>query len=53
MSIPAIIFIVIYLADQFYLAHKHGQQQEGKYSFWVGLFAKLIMVALLIWGGFF
>jgi len=52
MSIPAIILIVIYSIDTLYAAHMHGEDAP-KINFWTSIFAKGLILGLLLWGGFF
>lgn len=52
MTAPAIIIIILYSIDQFFVAYQHGNE-KGKYNFWESLIAKSIFIGLLLWGGFF
>jgi LPXTG-motif cell wall-anchored protein len=50
---PQIILCVLYCLSLGVNLAKHGQPKTGKESFWTGLIAIIIVVTLLIWGGFF
>lgn len=53
LGIPQIIMCILYATNLGIYAVKHGEPREGDYSFWAGLIATGINVALLKWGGFF
>lgn len=53
LGAPQIIVLVIYIISLGIHMAKHGEPQNTKYNFWVGLFSTAINIALLWWGGFF
>ena len=52
MHTPQIIYIVLQVLGLGLSMAKHGQPQKP-YDFWISLTASVIMLSLLIWGGFF
>lgn len=53
ISVPALALIILYSIVLGCNMILHGQQKEGKYSFWTCLASISVEVALLWLGGFF
>lgn len=52
MKTPQIILLVIMGAGLLLSAHDHGKPRSDN-NFWVSMISGLIIIGLLIWGGFF
>jgi len=52
MKTPQIIVLVIYVINLLVSANRHGKPRTPD-NFWTDLVALIIMVGLLLWGGFF
>lgn len=50
---PQIIYLSIAFIGLLYSAHKHGTPKDGKNNFWIQLFATIIGLVILYFGGFF
>lgn len=50
---PQMIYIILAAMSLGINLVRHGQDKEGKESFWVHLIAATITFSLLYWGGFF
>ena len=53
MGIPQIILLSLYGIVLLIRANTHGQLRTGKYNFWYTLIDVVLVIGLLIWGGFF
>lgn len=51
--IPQIIYIIVASANLVIDRYRHGKVDERPYNAYFGVFAMLLEVALLYWGGFF
>lgn len=53
MGLPQILLLIIYAGSLgMHLAY-HGKCEVRTYSFWKALFNFMVIMGLLIWGGFF
>lgn len=52
MHAPQIIYLVLVFIGLMIAAREHGKPRVPS-SFWITLIAALIVMSLLIWGGFF
>lgn len=48
---PQITYILIVVVGMLYAAHSHGR--EERQNFWHSVIGTGIVVAILVWGGFF
>ena len=53
MKTPQVITLCLYGASLGLSLAKHGKPREGTESFWISLFATVMQLGLLWWGGFF
>lgn len=51
--LPQIIYLTLVLTSLFLTANMHNKPRKGKYNFFATLVAKIILLLLLYWGGFF
>lgn len=51
--IPQIIFVALMIKGTLDHAEKNGQPKTGKYDLTSAIFADIILIGLLYWGGFF
>lgn len=53
MGIPQILMIVLISINLLLAAKDHGKPKEGNNNFWVAFLSAVIIIPILIWGGFF
>lgn len=53
MHIPQVLVLMLLALDIGVTLAKHDQPRTDKYNVFVTAFGHVILVALLIWGGFF
>jgi hypothetical protein len=53
MGFPQVVVIVLYSLSLGMSFMQHGKPKTGKYDAWGTLFATIIMILILNWGGFF
>jgi hypothetical protein len=53
MHLPQVLLLVFLALDIGVVLAKHGQPRKENYNLFVTVISHAIMVALLIWGGFF
>jgi len=53
LEAPQIIYITITMLGLGVSLAKHGNPKRGKESFTIALFANVLIITILWWGGFF